>query len=56
MLVLKDLEDQRELMQNDISCILDGVEDEGWLLIHIDSVIVDRMQILIDKLKESPHA
>lgn len=42
-----DLEDQAELMQDDLMCVLDGIEDS--ILTNACQVIVDRMQILINK-------
>ena len=51
MLTEQDFIDQREQMQEDISCILDGMEDE-----YIDNccqVIVDRIQILLDKFQQA---
>jgi len=51
MINKKDIELQREQMQDDVMCILDGVEDYDRLAKLICEVIVDRCDILISKLK-----
>ena len=43
----KDIIEQREQMQNDILCILDGLDDE--VLDDVCEVISDRMGILMTK-------
>jgi len=45
----QDLLDQRESIQNDLDCILDGIDQK--ILDNVCQVIVDRFKILIDKLK-----
>lgn len=50
--IIKAIKDQRELMQDDASCILDGIDDEERLLTCIDQMIVDRMAILLNLLEE----
>ena len=50
MLTRKDIEEQRELMQDDIRCILDGIDDQ--FLDNVCQVIVDRCRILISKLED----
>jgi hypothetical protein len=47
MLTKKDIEDQRELIQNDLACILDGLDLD--VLNRVCQVVVDRMEILIEK-------
>lgn len=51
----KDLLDQRELIQNDLECVLDGFDDD--IAARVCQVIVDRFDILLDKLPDSekPH-
>ena len=51
MITKKDLEDQRELMQDDLCCILDGLEDE--VLDDVCQVIIDRMAMLIPKVDDN---
>lgn len=46
----KDLDEQREQIQEDIMCILDGIDDET--MDHICQVIVDRFKILTGKFNE----
>lgn len=46
----QDLIDQRELIQNDLQCVLDGVDDE--IVTNVCQVVVDRFKILISKLEE----
>ena len=52
MLTEQDLLEQREQIQEDAACILDGVEDEDNLLNLIEEMVFDRFQILLDKLKK----
>jgi hypothetical protein len=47
ILTRKDIEEQREQMQEDVDCILDGLDDKVIELVC--QVIVDRCNILIDK-------
>lgn len=49
MINKKDIIKQRELMLNDLSKILEGIDDTN-LLYLIEQVIDDRMQILLDKM------
>lgn len=49
MLTKKDLIKQREQMQNDILCILDGLDQS--VLDSVCQVIVDRVGILLNKLQ-----
>ena len=49
VLLIKDIEEQRENMQNDIMCILEGIENKT--LDNVCEVIVDRCNILISKLE-----
>lgn len=48
---LQAIRDQKELMQDDLLCILDGAEQE--LLDNVCQVIVDRMKILTDTIEVS---
>lgn len=48
MITEKDIRDQMELTQDDLMCILDGIEDE--IVSHACQVVVERMNILLDKL------
>jgi hypothetical protein len=50
-IILKDLKDQCELIQDDLTCILDGVDNQT--LDMVCQVIVDRIQILKLKLLET---
>jgi hypothetical protein len=43
-----DLINQRELIQDDLTCLLDGLDEE--MIDNVCQVIVDRFQILLDKL------
>lgn len=43
----QDLLDQRELIQNDLSCVLDGIDDE--IMNRVCDVIVQRFAILLDR-------
>jgi hypothetical protein len=43
------IETQREQMQNDLLCILDGIDDQN-ILDNACQVIVDRCNILITEL------
>jgi len=51
MLTEQDLKDQCELTQNDLDCILDGIDNT--MMTNVCQVIVDRFKILQDKLKEN---
>ena len=44
----QDLEEQRERLQNDIRCILDGLDD--MTVDFVCEAIADRFQILIEKV------
>jgi len=44
MITEQDLNDQMELIQNDLDCILDGVDDE--IMGNVCQVIVDRFTLL----------
>jgi hypothetical protein len=44
----QDLIEQRKKIQEDISCILDGIDNE--ILDQVHQVIVDRFEILLDQL------
>lgn len=48
MLTSQDLRDQRELIQDDITCVLDGVEQAA--IDAVCDVVVERFNILLDKL------
>jgi len=50
MLTEQDILDQKELAQDDVTCILDGLDQD--IVDNVCQVIVDRMNILISKLKE----
>jgi len=41
----QDLLDQRELIQNDLDCVLDGIDQQ--ILDNVCQVVVDRFKILI---------
>lgn len=45
------VKDQRELMQNDIQCVLDGLDDE--IVDKVCQVIVDRCAIILGALPAS---
>lgn len=47
MLTKQDIAEQREQAQEDIRCILDGLDDD--IVDNVCQVIVDRMNILRDK-------
>ena len=49
MITKQDLLDQRELIQNDLQCVLDGLDED--IIDNACQVIVDRVQILLDKLE-----
>jgi hypothetical protein len=51
-LTKQDLLDQRESIQNDLICLLDGQADV--IVDRACQIIVDRMNILIQKLEPSP--
>lgn len=48
MITQKDLLDQRELIQNDLQCLLDGLDEA--LIDNACQIVVDRIQILLDKI------
>lgn len=50
MITKQDLLDLRELIQDDLICVLDGQEDR--LVDNACQVVVDRMKPLWDKLKD----
>jgi hypothetical protein len=45
--IIAALTDQCELIQDDLSCILDGIADEDRILTNADQMIVERVKILI---------
>jgi hypothetical protein len=49
-LTVRDIQYQKELMQDDIMCILDGVDDQA--ITNVCQVIVDRCNILKQKMLE----
>jgi hypothetical protein len=49
MLTRQDLLDQRELIQNDLDCVLDGLDEE--FVTRAMQVVVDRFQILLTKFE-----
>lgn len=46
-----DIVNQRELIQDDITCILDGLDDE--IIDRVCQVVVDRMEIVLNLVKEN---
>lgn len=48
MLTKQDLDEQREQIQEDLACVLDGIDDE--FMTRVCQVIVDRFKILEEKL------
>lgn len=50
MLTQNDLDNQREIMQDDLMCMLDGLDDE--FLTRVCQLVVDRFEILKNKLRE----
>ncbi len=50
----QDLADQRELIQDDLMCVLDGLDQE--ILDRVCQVIVDRIRILENKLDKFTSA
>lgn len=50
MIAYRDIVEQREALQNDLLVKLDGLEDK--FLDDICNLIIDRFQILLDKLGE----
>ncbi len=50
MLTAKDIIEQREQIQEDLLCILEGIDED--ILENVCQVIVDRLNILIEKTKE----
>lgn len=47
MITVKDVKEQRERIQNDLICILDGLDQQ--FIDNVCQVVVDRMNILIAK-------
>lgn len=47
---IAELDDQCELIQNDLQCLLDGLPDET--IDNACQIIVDRFKILKDQLEE----
>ena len=47
MITQQDLENQRELMQDDLICFLDGIDEE--IIDQVCQIIVDRFDILLSK-------
>ena len=52
-IILQEIKNQKELMQDDILCILYGINDQD-LLNNVCQVIDDRMNILKAVIKGSP--
>lgn len=52
MLVKQDLLEAREQIQEDLDCILDGIEDYDRILTNADQAVVDRFEILLSRLME----
>lgn len=50
MLTKQDLEDQRELIQDNLITLLDGLDNE--IIDIVCQVVVDRFSILIEKLSD----
>ena len=50
MIVKQDFLEQREQMQEDLMCVLDGLDNE--VIDNACQVVVDRVNILIDKFEE----
>jgi len=50
MITKQDLLDAREQIQEDLDCVLDGIEDYDRILTNADQVIVDRFKVLFSKL------
>jgi len=50
LLTKKDIELQREQAQEDVRCILDGLDDQT--MDNVCQLIVDRFNILRDKLED----
>lgn len=53
MITRQDLENQRELLQDDLCCIVDGIDDE--ITDSICQTVVDRFDILLEKLDASSN-
>ena len=49
-LTKQDLLDQQEQMQEDLMCVLDGLEER--VITNACQVVVDRVNILIEKFEE----
>ena len=54
MITEQDLKDQCECIQHDLDCVLDGIDDD--VMTHVCQVVVDRFQILKDKLERVHQA
>ena len=50
MITEQDLKDQCEQIQNDLFCILDGIEDDDKILDTICQMVVERFGILRKQL------
>ena len=48
--LIKIVNDQRELIQDDLMCMLDGLDDD--FLTSVCQVIVDRMEIIKNAIEE----
>lgn len=48
MITRQDLLDLRELIQDDLMCVLDGLDDE--VVTQACQVVVDRVEPLIEKM------
>lgn len=53
MINKQDLEKQCELIQNDLMCVLDGIDDT--VMTNACQVIVDRFEILKSKINNKPE-
>lgn len=47
MITRQDLENQMELIQDDLSCILSDIEDYDRIFTNADQAVVDRFKILL---------
>ncbi len=47
--LIESLKNQRESIQNDLSCILDGIDDE--ILNNACQVVVERINIIITEIE-----
>jgi len=46
-LTVQNIEDQKQLLQDDITCILDGLDDE--IIDNVCQAVVERMNLLMQK-------